>query len=96
MYGWIQLIMAIKITHKPQESGEPQVLDSVTWDHWELVGVDDNPEGHQLDDSQPTKYDQMGGFPTTYVAVVQGHKGKHVYSVPIVLSHIWYINDILL
>jgi hypothetical protein len=75
-FGRIKLVVAIKISHKSRQSGEPRELESVTWGHWELDEIDDPPERYRLDNPQPVEYDARG-IPTAYAAVVEGRKGKH-------------------
>ena len=74
-YGRVQLVITIKITHKDREPGRPQELELITWDHWELVEVDEPVEHYRLDDPQPIDYDKMH-IPTTYIAVVKSRNGK--------------------
>jgi hypothetical protein len=74
-YGRVQLVVTIKITHKDREPGRPRELELITWDHWELVEVDEPVEHYRLDDPQPIDYDKMH-IPTAYIAVVKSRNGK--------------------
>jgi hypothetical protein len=59
------------------ENGTKLTLNAalITWNHWELVEVDEPVKHYQLDDPQPIEYDKMH-IPTTYIAVVKSRNGK--------------------